>query len=276
MAATFGAHPELIGGPRHSETRLAHVHLRPAPLTADLKGDVAHAPDSSASFCQLQDCGPVCRIGSSERSCCTISGMIPAIVLAAGKSTRMGRAKANLPLGDGDTFLSRIVSTFHTAGVSDVVVVVGHDAASIVEAFPDSGVVARFVENPDYERGQWSSLVKGLNAIDRPGVAAALVTLVDVPLVTPATVRAVVERYRQTRAPVVRPVRGDQHGHPVLIDRSVFDQIRCASPDAGAKPVVRALASVAGDVAVDDRGAFLDIDTMDEYQRVASGVVPEE
>lgn len=181
----------------------------------------------------------------------------------------MGRAKANLPIGAGETFLTRIVRTFQAAGVVDVVVVVGHDADSILASFEASGAVARFVENPEYESGQWSSLVRGLNAIDRPGVAAALVTLVDVPFVTAATIRAVVERYRQTHAVVVRPVRDDQHGHPVLFDRSVFDQIRRASPDAGAKPVVRALASVAGDVVVDDPGAFLDIDTMDEYQRVA-------
>src|SRR5206468_5257601 len=124
-----------------------------------------------------------------------------------GKSTRMGRPKANLTLGSDETFLSRIVRTFHAADVSDVLIVVGHDAESIVEAFSRSGAVARFVDNPDYESGQWSSLVKGLNAIDRPGVAAALVTLVDVPFVTPATVRAVVERYRQTRVLIVRPVR---------------------------------------------------------------------
>jgi molybdenum cofactor cytidylyltransferase len=54
--------------------------------------------------------------------------VIPAIVLAAGKSTRMGRAKAMLPLDADDTFLTRIVRTFLDAGVDDVVVVLGHEA----------------------------------------------------------------------------------------------------------------------------------------------------
>ena len=198
--------------------------------------------------------------------------MIPAIVLAAGKSTRMGRPKANLALDSGDTFLSRIVRTFRAAGIDDVVVVIGHEAGAIVEAFSKSDAAARFVVNPDYENGQLSSLVKGLNAVDRPGVAAALVTLVDVPYVTPETVRVVVDRYLQTRAPIVRPVHGDQHGHPVLIDRSLFDEIRRASPSVGAKAVVRAHASVAGDVMVDDKGAFLDIDTVADYEQgVRSG-----
>ena len=58
--------------------------------------------------------------------------MIPALVLAAGKSTRMGQTKALLRLG-ADTFLSRIVRTFRAAGVEDVVVVVGHDSARVTE-----------------------------------------------------------------------------------------------------------------------------------------------
>src|SRR5712692_7043831 len=119
--------------------------------------------------------------------------MIPAIVLAAGKSSRMGRPKANLPLEGGDTFLTRIVRTLSDAEVSDIIVVVGHDADVIVETFAPSGLAARFVANPDYEAGQLSSLVAGLRVIDRPGVVAMLVTLVDVPLVTPGTVRAVVD-----------------------------------------------------------------------------------
>jgi molybdenum cofactor cytidylyltransferase len=195
--------------------------------------------------------------------------MIPAIVLAAGKSSRMGRAKANLPLGAGDTFLSRIVRTLLDAGIDDVVVVVGYEANLIVDVLSATGLNVRFVENPDYERGQLSSLLAGLEVVDRPGVTAALVTLVDAPLVAASTVRAVLERYRRTGARVVRPVRGVQHGHPILIDRSLFDALRRADSDSGAKPIVRAHASPSGDVEVDDPGAFADIDTPEEYARIA-------
>jgi molybdenum cofactor cytidylyltransferase len=195
--------------------------------------------------------------------------MIPAIVLAAGKSTRMGRPKAALPIGDADTFLSRIVRTFHEAGIDEVVVVVGHEAEAIAASLASTGVTARFVENPEYESGQFSSFVKGINVVDRPGVSAALVTLVDVPMVTAATVRAVVERYRECHAPIVRPTRGAEHGHPVLIDRSLFGELRRADPSTGAKQVVRAHASAVGDIPIDDAGAFLDIDTDADYQRLA-------
>jgi molybdenum cofactor cytidylyltransferase len=69
--------------------------------------------------------------------------VIPAIVLAAGKSTRMGRPKANLPLEDGETFLSRIVRTFSEAAVDDLVVVLGHDADAIASVFARTGMMAR-------------------------------------------------------------------------------------------------------------------------------------
>jgi molybdenum cofactor cytidylyltransferase len=179
----------------------------------------------------------------------------------------MGRAKATLPLDGGDTFLSRIVRTFLAAGVDDVVVVVGHDAEAIVNSFTNSGLRARFVVNPDYDRGQLSSLVAGLMVVDRPGVTAALITLVDVPLVSAGTVRAVLDSYRRTHAPIVRPTSGARHGHPLLIDRSLFGALRAADPDAGAKPIVRAHASAAGDIDIADEGAFTDIDTDEEYQR---------
>jgi len=193
-------------------------------------------------------------------------GVIPAIVLAAGQSTRMGRSKPNLPLGSG-TFLTHIVQTLLDGGTDDVVVVVGHEMEAVLQAFAKSGLPARFVENAGYASGQFSSLLAGLQFVDRPGVAATLVTLVDVPFVSVATVRAVVDRYHRTHARVVRPTRGQQHGHPLLVDRSMFELLRRADPTTGAKPVVREYATVEGDVEIADDGAFADIDTLEEYER---------
>jgi molybdenum cofactor cytidylyltransferase len=235
--------------------------------------------------------------------------VIPAIVLAAGLSTRMGgRSKALLEIGNGETFLTRIIGSFHDAGVDDVVIVVGHEAdavrASLIDRAirplevsaagslgarsrsetPDavSGEIGgrlqepdrtiRLVVNPIYQSGQLSSLLAGLNAIDGPDVRAMLMTLVDVPAASPSTIRRVIDRYVETEAPVVRPVRGDEHGHPVLIDRRLFAALRKADPAEGAKPIVRAYASELGNVAVDDEGAFFDVDTPDDYARLRGDV----
>ena len=70
---------------------------------------------------------------------------------------------------------------------------------------------------------------------------------------------------------MVRPTSGERHGHPLLIARSLFDELRAADPSAGAKPVVRAHASVAGDIAIADEGAFIDIDTEEDYRRWITG-----
>src|SRR5260370_3247303 len=96
--------------------------------------------------------------------------VIPAVVLAAGKSTRMGRPKATLPLGGAETFLTRIVRTLYEAEVEDVVVVLGHDADAIVESLTRTGLPPRLVINRHYETGQWAPVLAGLRAIDPPRV----------------------------------------------------------------------------------------------------------
>ncbi len=194
--------------------------------------------------------------------------MIPAVILAAGASTRMGRPKALLPLGpDADTFLARLLRTFSTAGVREFHVVVGADAQLIREAITSQQVSANIVENREPQRGQLSSLVAAIDALDRPGVAAMLVIPVDMPLVSADTVRAVVAAYHRDRHLIVRPAAGARHGHPVIFDRSLFDELRAADPTRGARAVVAAHPADVLDVPVQDEGAFVDIDTKEEYER---------
>ena len=200
--------------------------------------------------------------------------MIPGVVLAGGASSRMqGRPKALLPAGPGrGTFLERIVSTLRAGGVDDVVVVTGHHHEAIVARTALLPMV-RVVRNPRPEQGQLSSLLAALGVVDHPGVRAMLVTLVDLPLVSAATVRAVLDAYRRTGAPLVRPGRGGRHGHPVVFDRRLFPELRQADPAHGAKPVVRAHEEEGCVVAVDDPGAFTDVDTPEDYRR-CFGVAP--
>lgn len=204
--------------------------------------------------------------------------MVPGVVLAAGASSRMGRPKALLPTGvPGETFLSRVVGTLQAAGLDDLVVVVAGDPPpELARAFDALPGFVRPVVNLDPSRGQLSSLLAGLAVVDRPGVTGMLVTLVDVPLVTAATVEALLAAYRTSRAPVVRPARAGRHGHPVIFDRTVFDELRGADPAAGAKAVVRARLGQVLEVAVEDSGAFLDVDTPDDYARAFGRPLPED
>ncbi len=197
--------------------------------------------------------------------------MIPAIVLAAGKSSRMGRTKALLPIGpSGETFLTRIVRVLREGGVESIVVVIGGDAAAVRASLPREDAAISAVENPRYEEGQLSSLLVGLAAVEQrfDDVDAVMVTLVDLPLISATTVRAVLDAYRaKPGAPIVRPRRGDRHGHPAIFSQSIFGELRRADPSLGAKPVVHAHAAEEVNVDVDDDGAFIDVDTPEDYDR---------
>jgi len=184
---------------------------------------------------------------------------------------RMGRTKALLTLEGGDTFLGRVVRTLRDGGVGEIVVVVGADGRAIRAVVEAASMPVHIVENPDYEQGQLSSLLKGLDSIDRPGVAGALVTLIDVPLLSPETVRTLLQKYALRTALIVRPASRGRHGHPVIFDRALFEELRRADPTQGAKQVVHAHSTDLMDVELADEGAFTDIDTPEEYARHISG-----
>jgi len=195
--------------------------------------------------------------------------MVTAIILAAGHSTRMGSPKALLRDREGRPFVARIARTLVTGGCGSVTVVTGaaHDAIrDAVEADAPPGDV-RLVRNPAPDRGQLSSIWAGLDDAVRPGVDAVLLALVDAPFFAVATVCALIEAYRVTGAPIIRPARGIVHGHPVLFDRGIVAALRAADPAVGAKAVVRAKGDRLLNLPVDDDGAFLDVDTPDDYAR---------
>jgi molybdenum cofactor cytidylyltransferase len=191
--------------------------------------------------------------------------VIAAIVLAAGASTRMGRPKAALPLGAGETLLSRGVASLRAAGIRHIVVVAGAHPEAVRTALGHDADT-RVVDNPRWSDGQLSSLLCGLDAV-AGDPEAIVVTLVDVPLVSADTTRRLIDTWRDSGAPIVRPARRGEHGHPVLFDCCLFDELRAADVRDGAKPVVRAHAHELIDVAVEDDGAFLDVDTPADYTR---------
>jgi molybdenum cofactor cytidylyltransferase len=200
--------------------------------------------------------------------------VIPALILAAGESRRMGgRPKALLWLPpDDNTFLGRIVDTLRSASLEEIVVVTGAHHEEIAAEVHRRRLPVLLVENRRHAAGQLSSLLAGLAAVERPEVQAVMVTLVDVPLVSRATVEGVLSAYRSTGAPIVRPVSGDRHGHPVIFDRSLFRALENADPNVGARAVLRDFEAAILDVPVEDEGALVDIDTPADYDRYASGL----
>src|SRR3954465_9914265 len=190
--------------------------------------------------------------------------MVPCILLAAGASTRMGRPKALLTTG-GKTFIRKVLEDLRDGGVSSVAVVMRPGQPEIAAQGARAGF-GQAVENPRPDEGQLSSLLVGLDAVDRPDVDAVLVTLVDVPMIGAESVRALLERARASRSPVLRAVHGGRHGHPVLFKRELFDALRDADPALGAKRARRPGAGENGKVP--NPVFVMDIDPPADYDRL--------
>jgi molybdenum cofactor cytidylyltransferase len=195
--------------------------------------------------------------------------MVPGIILAAGESSRMGRPKALLPFGDsGRSFVQHIAQALCDGGVEEALVVGRADDEALQGELARVACPCRYVVNPDPGRGQLSSLLCGLDVADRPGVTGVLVTPVDVPFVSPAIVRALLERFGTARALVVRAVHAGRHGHPVIFSRAIFADLRRADPARGAKAVLHAHASAIVDVETDSPGVTEDVDSPADYDRL--------
>jgi len=182
-----------------------------------------------------------------------------AIILAAGESRRMGRAKAFLPFRGG-TFLSNIAGTL-CQRCSPVIAVFGFDAQRCIEVARPLGL--RTVENPHYSLGMLTSLQAGLRAIPKP-CDAVLFTLVDHPAISLATVDALL----RSRALVAIPRFENRRGHPVLIRRAICDEFLREPPESKVRDVIDRHAAEIEYIEVGDPGISDDIDDPALYEQL--------
>lgn len=149
----------------------------------------------------------------------TVDG-VAALVLAAGRSSRMpGASKLVRPFGSS-TVVARVAETAISAGLEPVVVVIGHEGSRIASCLDGLGVV--LIRNPEYPSGRTTSLQAGLRALAERAASAAVVLLGDEPGVTGDAILRVVRQWRSTGMPILRVRYRDRPGHPVLLDRAVF------------------------------------------------------
>lgn len=197
------------------------------------------------------------------------SARIAAVVLAAGRSSRMGEAKQLLRLGEC-TVLERTLENVRRSKVDEIVLVLGFSAEMIRRQLPAvllDGI--EVVVNPEFEQGMAGSLREGLGAVS-PQADAALIVLADQPFARSGTMDKIVERYRDSSAEIVIPFYKGQRGNPVLLDRSVFPEVMALKGDMGCRAIFGSHTEGIVEVDVDDAGVLLDIDSREDYERLRS------
>jgi molybdenum cofactor cytidylyltransferase len=199
--------------------------------------------------------------------------VIAGIILAAGGSSRLGRPKQLLPLR-GEPLIRHTVRRVLESSLDEVTVVVGHQADEVRAAIADLPV--RVVINPHAAKGQSTSVLAGLAALDQPpratDVEAVVILLGDQPGVEPAVIDALIACWRETAAAIVAPRYRDGPGNPVLFDRRVVPELTTLTGDIGARDIIQSHQR-SGDLVIlpVDHPAPPDVDTEEDYEALIAG-----
>ena len=189
--------------------------------------------------------------------------MIQAIILAAGKSERMGRVKPLLPWGKR-TLIEAIIDRVARSRAKEVLIVLGAARDDIEPVIAKYDL--RTVFNPDSARGMLSSIQRGLEAVPRDA-RAVLFFLGDQPAPSAAIINRLIDAYEKTGKGIVLPVCGGRRGHPVLIDLKYRNAIRALDPGIGLRQLVRNHPEDILEVRTRSPRVLHDIDTPEDYER---------
>lgn len=212
---------------------------------------------------------PLPRAGTAATAEAPRAPRIAALVLAAGRSSRMGGSNKLLAEVGGQPLVARTVEAALASQAKPVVVVTGHQAEAVSAAL--AGRPLTLVHNPDYADGLSASLKAGLAAL--PGdVDGVVVCLGDMPRVSPAVIDRLVAAYNPTegRAVCIPTVQG-KRGNPVLWDRGFFAEMMKLTGDAGAKSLLGRHADQVVEVPVDEGGILYDVDTPELLAELRGG-----
>ena len=198
-------------------------------------------------------------------------GRIAGIVLAAGSSSRMGEDKALLEWR-GRPFLDHVRSALSSAGAEPIRVVLGANADAVSQQI--SLAPEETVFNANWEQGMLSSIVAGLESLP-DGIDAALIWPVDHPCVSSTLVRKLLEEFRGGDNLIVLPKYQGRRGHPVIFSARLFEELRAAPLEVGARHVVRQHPDAILEVATDDEGVLLNLNNRAACEKILSRRPPE-
>lgn len=188
--------------------------------------------------------------------------MITGLVLAAGRSERMGTPKQLLPFG-GATLIEQVVRTLTRSRLGkEVVVVLGHRAMDIVERI--SGLPVRLAYNPDPEGDMLSSIRCGLAYIEPD--QAIMIALGDQPLVTTGILNRLIGEYEGRPEGMVLPVHDGKRGHPMILSPAYREEILFEAMPGGLKALRDRHSGSVRAVPVDTDAVLVDLDYRSDYE----------
>jgi molybdenum cofactor cytidylyltransferase len=186
---------------------------------------------------------------------------VAALILAAGKASRMGEGGAHKLLAefDGVPLVRRCALAAIDGGACSVSVVTGHRHSEIESAL--SGLELAAVHNPYYASGMASSLIAGFTSEVASQADGIMVMLADMPGVSAADLNALIQAFRQSRGEaIVRAVSRGKRGNPVILPRQLYGAVAHLKGDIGARHIIETAGLPIVDVDIGD-GAHLDVDT---------------
>ena len=184
---------------------------------------------------------------------------IAAVVLAAGRSTRMGGPNKLLAEIRGRPLVRIVVDEAVASHAKPVIVVVGHERGEVEKAL--AGVPVQFVHNPDFAQGLGTSLKAGIAAV--PAEAdGAIVCLADMPQVDASLLNRLIAAFDPDRgALIVMPTAEGRRGNPVLWSRRFFPDLMAIEGDVGARHFIGRYSEAAVEVPLEGKAALVDVDT---------------
>ncbi len=184
---------------------------------------------------------------------------IAAIILAAGRSTRMGGPNKLLAEFQGKKLVRIATEQALASKAGEVIVVTGHQAELVEQAL--NGLKVKFVRNPDFAGGLAGSVKAGIAAVASEA-DAAVICLGDMPLIDARLIDRLIEAFAPDRGNlIVVPVADGRRGNPVLWSRRFFSELMTLEGDIGARHLIAKHGEAVAEVQVEGESAFLDIDT---------------
>jgi len=196
---------------------------------------------------------------------------VAAVVLAAGRSTRMGGPNKMLAELGGKPLVRLVAEQALASKASPVIVVTGHQAGEVEKAL--KGLNVTFVHNADFASGLASSVKTGIGAVPNDA-AGALICLGDMPLIEARLIDRLIGGFSPQRGSlIVVPTCDGRRGNPVLWSKRFFGELMGLSGDIGGRHLIDHHSEAVVEVPVEGNGAFLDIDTpqvLEVVQRAAA------